>query len=259
MTRLARWIYRDMLDVYYDTEKPLSKDLDRLCDEIGVSEDAERAVVQRLLRFKFTETDVGYVHEVCEAKITEYHYKAEIAKANGKLGGRPVKAKANPKEPSGFQLGYDPDSLGNPEATGSEANHKPLTTNHKPRTKRRGAKAPLSADKLPTWMQSIVNLYHEILPELPGVRVMDKARDQALRDFWDWVMTSKRPDGTHRATNEDEALAWVRDFMTRARNNDFIMGRGQKSPDHQNWVCSIEFLLSSKGIKKVVEETKDHP
>ncbi|WP_436312985.1 hypothetical protein [Variovorax sp. LjRoot84] len=123
--------------------------------------------------------------------------------------------------------------------------------------KRKGAKAPSSADELPTWMQSLVALYHEVLPELPGVRVMDKERDQALRDFWDWVLTTKRPDGTARATNPDEALAWVRDYFTRARNNDFIMGRGTRSPDHPNWRCSIEYLLSSRGMKKVIEETQE--
>lgn len=115
----------------------------------------------------------------------------------------------------------------------------------------------MSADELPPWMESLVAIYHEVLPELPGVRVMDKVREQALQDFWDWVLTSKRPDGTPRATNTDEALAWVRDYMARARNNDFIMGRGTRSAEHQNWRCSIEYLLSSRGMKKVIEETKD--
>lgn len=127
----------------------------------------------------------------------------------------------------------------------------------KNKLRKKGAKAPLSADELPPWMESLVAIYHEILPELPCVRVMDKDRDQALRDFWDWVLTSKRPDGSPRASNTEEALAWARDYMNRARNNDFIMGRGQKSPEHQNWVCSIEYLLSSRGMKKVIEETKD--
>lgn len=122
--------------------------------------------------------------------------------------------------------------------------------------KRRGAKAPLSADALPTWMQDLVSLYHEVLPELPGVRVMDKAREQALRDFWDWVLNSHLPDGARRATNDGEALAWTRKFFERARSNDFIMGRGQRPPEHANWRCSIEYLLSSRGIKKVVEETE---
>ncbi|MDN6885310.1 hypothetical protein QMO14_17020 [Variovorax sp. CAN2819] len=125
--------------------------------------------------------------------------------------------------------------------------------------KRKGAKAPMSADNLPTWMTGLVDLYHEVLPELPGVRVMDKARDQALRDFRDWVLTSKRQDGTPRATNDAEVLDWAREYFGRARNNDFIMGRGPRSPDHQNWRCSIEYLLSSRGMKKVIEETADQP
>ena len=127
----------------------------------------------------------------------------------------------------------------------------------KSKGRKKGAKAPMSADKLPPWMESLVAIYHETLPELPGVRVMDQERDQALRDFWDWVLTSSRPDGTRRATTEDEALAWARDYMSRARHNDFIMGRGPKSPEHKNWQPSIEYMLSSRGIKKVLEETKD--
>jgi hypothetical protein len=123
-------------------------------------------------------------------------------------------------------------------------------------TKRKGAKAPLSADDLPTWMHALVRLYHEVLPELPGVRVMDADRKRTLSDFWEWVLHSKRPDGSPRATSEEEALTWARDYFERARHNDFIMGRGHRSPEHQNWRCSIEYLLSSRGIKKVVEETE---
>lgn len=115
----------------------------------------------------------------------------------------------------------------------------------------------MSADKLPTWMDSLVNIYHEVLPELPGVRVMDKEREQSIRDFWDWVMTTKRPGGEPRATNEHEALEWTRDYFNRARSNDFIMGRGPKSPGHENWRCPIEYLLSAKGMKKVIEETRE--
>lgn len=127
----------------------------------------------------------------------------------------------------------------------------------KGQVRKKGAKAPLSAASMPTWMQQLVAIYHEILPELPGVRVMDKERDQALRDFWDWVLKTNRPDGTPRATNTEEALAWARDFFRMARNNDFIMGRTTPSPGHENWRCSIEYLLSSKGMKKVIEQTAE--
>ena len=84
MSRQARWIYRDMMDVYYDAEAPLPLDIDVLCDALGVEAADERAIVERLLRFKFIKTDGGYRHEVCEQVIAEYQAKAETAKANGK-------------------------------------------------------------------------------------------------------------------------------------------------------------------------------
>lgn len=125
--------------------------------------------------------------------------------------------------------------------------------------RRKGAKAPRSAEDLPTWMADLVALYHEVLPELPGVKVMDAARDSALREFRDWVLNSKRQDGSPRATNDAEVLDWAREYFNRARNNDFIMGRGTRSAEHKNWRCSIEYLMSSRGMKKVIEETQDEP
>jgi uncharacterized protein YdaU (DUF1376 family) len=35
MSRQARWIYRDLLDIYYDTKKPRSLDFDLLCEQVG--------------------------------------------------------------------------------------------------------------------------------------------------------------------------------------------------------------------------------
>ncbi len=120
---------------------------------------------------------------------------------------------------------------------------------------KKGAKAPLSAE-LPTWMQALIDLWHEILPELPGVAVINAERQQAARDFRDWVLTSRRKGGTPRATNDAEFLDWTREFFNRARANDFVMGRGPRSVDHQNWRCSFEWLISAKGMQRVIEQTQ---
>lgn len=106
-------------------------------------------------------------------------------------------------------------------------------------------------------MQALVDLYHEVLPELPGVVVMNAERVTALNDFRDWVFNSCRRDGSVRATNDEELVAWTRDYFTRARSNDFLMGRGPRSPEHQNWRCTIEYLLSAKGMQKVIEQTTE--
>lgn len=113
---------------------------------------------------------------------------------------------------------------------------------------------------LPTCQtQTVVDLFHEILPELPAVRLLNDSRKKAISGFWKFVLTSKRSDGTARATDAESALVWVRGYFERTRNNDFLMGRGPKAGGHENWTCDIDFLLSDKGRKHVIEKTKDQP
>lgn len=104
-------------------------------------------------------------------------------------------------------------------------------------------------------MQSIIDAFHEVLPELPGVRVMNAERLQALADFREWVLTTHRPDGTARATDDQELVVWTSNYFRRARSNDWIMGRVPRGAGHENWRPGIEYLLSAKGMQKVVEQT----
>nr|WP_279091355.1 hypothetical protein [Comamonas thiooxydans] len=115
------------------------------------------------------------------------------------------------------------------------------------------------ADALPRCdTQSLVDLYHEILPELPRVRLMTDARRKALSTFWKFVLTSRKTDGTKRAETAAEATEWIRGYFTRARDNDFLMGRGAKAPGHEGWACDLDFLLTDKGKRHVIEKTKEH-
>lgn len=115
-----------------------------------------------------------------------------------------------------------------------------------------------SADKSPRCdTQSVVDLYHDTLPELPRVRLMTDGRRKAVSAFWRFVLTSKKSDGSPRATNADEAMDWIRGYFTRARDNDFLMGRGHKAPGHEGWQCDFDFLLTEKGKKHVIEKTKE--
>lgn len=114
------------------------------------------------------------------------------------------------------------------------------------------------ADALPRCdTQSVVDLYHDTLPELPRVRLMTDGRRKAISAFWRFVLTSKKSDGSPRATNADEAMDWISGYFTRARDNDFLMGRGHKAPGHEGWQCDFDFLLTEKGKKHVIEKTKE--
>ena len=86
---------------------------------------------------------------------------------------------------------------------------------------------------------------------------MPDARAKAIRRLWGWVLTSRRSDGQPRATSADEAMAWIAEYFRRAAENDFLMGRGGRSAEHGNWRCDLDFLLTDRGMKHVIEKTLD--
>lgn len=113
----------------------------------------------------------------------------------------------------------------------------------------------------PTPYREIVGLYHEALPMLPKVKVFDgrlwEARCRAMRETWAWVLSSKREDGTRRAETADEAIEWLRGYFAQAAENDFVAGRARPGAGHENWRADIDYLLSPKGIRMVLERTQE--
>ena len=108
---------------------------------------------------------------------------------------------------------------------------------------------------------AIVSRYSAALPTLPGVSMRDgptwTKRQKAMRDFWAWLLASKRPDGSRRAESANEALVWIETYFARAGDNDFVMGRTQPGRGHEGWKADLDYLLSAKGMKQVLERTQE--
>jgi hypothetical protein len=112
---------------------------------------------------------------------------------------------------------------------------------------------------IPCPYEAIVAAYHAELPTMPRVRLMDgktwTARQKAMRSLWGWVLSSRKSDGGRRAETAEQALDWLRNYFRRASENDFLMGRTQRGAEHANWRCDLDFLLTEKGLKQVIEKT----
>lgn len=90
LTRLERSVYRDLIDLYYDTEQRLTLDMQALCRRIIARTNEEVTAVEQVLNEFFTETPTGWYHDRCEAEIEAYQ-------ANNSQRARAGKASAEAK------------------------------------------------------------------------------------------------------------------------------------------------------------------
>jgi hypothetical protein len=103
------------------------------------------------------------------------------------------------------------------------------------RIEKKKPSASSAGPTIPCPYDEIVALYHEALPSLPKVKLMPADRQRALRKVWGWVLSSTKSDGGRRATTSVQALEWIAGYFRRAAENDFLMGRTQRTHEHAGW------------------------
>ena len=125
--RIERSIYRDLIDLYYDTEKPLDADAERLARRI-VASDCLTSVEQVLNEF-FTLTEQGWVNERCDADIAEYHARHDKAVRAGRASAKARKA----NKPKGSSDSTPVEQVLSISSTDVQPtiNHKLITNNHR--------------------------------------------------------------------------------------------------------------------------------
>jgi uncharacterized protein YdaU (DUF1376 family) len=148
-------VYRRLLDFYYDTEKPIPKETSRVIRRLRLIDYSN--IVESVLVEFFILQDDGWHNLRADEEIKSYQSKADIARENGKKGGRPKKNNQQKTQPV---------ILANQEETGSKANHKPIT-----RTNNQEPKKHIRAAALD----------YSVWPESPSEQVLS-----------DWLAMRKR-------------------------------------------------------------------
>ena len=74
LSNLARYVYRLLIDMYYDTEAALSKDLDVLAHKCSLKTDDEKQALQDVLKEFFTLKNGKWHHERIDKEIHAYRW-----------------------------------------------------------------------------------------------------------------------------------------------------------------------------------------
>ncbi|CAB4151650.1 Protein of unknown function DUF1376 [uncultured Caudovirales phage] len=122
-------IYMKLIWLYYDTEKPLTKDFSMLAIKVG-ARDKEISVCA-MLNMYFDEQEDGWHHSRCDKEIAEYHGFIE---SKSKAGKASAERRLNMK------------STGVEQVLNTKTTDVQLTTNHKPLTTNQIKHTPVGFD-----------------------------------------------------------------------------------------------------------------
>ena len=99
----------------------------------------------------------------------------------------------------------------------------------------------------------IVALYHEFLPELPGVKVWEGARQQNLQARW----RERWKAGKYR-TQEEGIAYWGKLFRHVSEKCDWLMGRVQGRRGDKPFRASLDWIVNASNFAKLIEGRYDN-
>jgi 5-methylcytosine-specific restriction endonuclease McrA len=98
---------------------------------------------------------------------------------------------------------------------------------------------------------TLVDLYHECMPNNPRVRVLNEARKAAIRQRWREAATMECEPFGYKT--KAEGLAAWRQFFLICAESEFLTGRSKAIPGKPTFIADIEFLFSPSGFAKTLE------
>lgn len=125
LTFVERALYRELLDVYYDTERPLNGDVAKLARRVLAHTEEQRAALESVLEEFFVLQEDGWHNTRCDGEIVAYRQKQEQQSSAGRASAAKRKKKRPPE-------GGGAESVGGAEGSGSTPVERPLnerTTN----------------------------------------------------------------------------------------------------------------------------------
>lgn len=220
--------YRRLLDMYYDTEKPIILDVSWVAKRIRISP----AVVRDVLNDMFEQTADGFVHARCDKEISVY----QGFSAAGKRGAAKRWAKAGHSPP-----------ITSPIATN---NHEPITNNQCD-----DAYASLSGTAFPTCPQkAILDLWKKHLPNLPQPRVWEGSRQVNLKNRW--IQAGKpsefSPQGYKTVA---DGLKWWNSFFQHIAHETKLADGFETQG--RIWRPDLEWVVNASNFAKIIDGKYD--
>ena len=224
LTRVERSLYRDLIELYYDTQQPLpAVDFDRLCRLVLAHTDEEKAAARSVLGEFFTLTGEVYTHDYCDEQIEAFNKKTS-AKSIAGIASAKAKKERSAKRKQQRSTGVE--QVLNSGST-LVLNHEQETINHKPNITSFQEVIPKAkkATRLPPYWQVSKKLTEWAMAEKGMTQDQVLLEAERFRDYW-----VAMPDGK-QATKSDWDATW-RNWIRRSKQIISTSGFIEKHTDN---------------------------
>ena len=132
LTRVERSLYRDLIELYYDTESALTADIKKLQRLVIAQNDEEKEALNYVLEEFFELTGEVYTHTFCDEVIEAYKNNTSAKAAAGKASAAARKKKAEELKAARAKQDEQNSTPVQQPLDECSTNQKPETRNHKP-------------------------------------------------------------------------------------------------------------------------------
>ena len=217
LDRIERSIYFDLINRYYDTEKPICPDVAKVAKRIRA--EGHEEVVQDILEEFFYQKDGVWHHYRCDDELEKTYTKSAKARASA-------------------EKRWNTESNADAMRTHTEGNatHNPLPTTHNPKDNNIRENSSSSS---PVPYQKIVKLYHTNLPMCPAVMKITDDRKKHMRARW---------------KDDADSLQYWDDYFQYVAKSRFLTGRASPTNGRTKpFVADIDFLINEANMIKISE------
>jgi uncharacterized protein YdaU (DUF1376 family) len=230
LSLLEHGVYRQLLDTYYLSEKPLNLDHAVLMRTHCARNADDVQAIENVLRDFFVRTEDGYIHKRCDVEIEAFHSKSVSARESAKARWDRVRAE---KEAKAMRT----HSEGN-------ANQEPLTINQEPEDQEPCPQQAENGHKFR--FADIQEAYNRICsPKLPACRAAsDKRKKQAAR-LMDLEFNGIKPFRVH-------GQEFLELFF-----NDCLTNKHWIGENNTGWRADFDFVTKTDNAIKLLERMCD--
>jgi uncharacterized protein YdaU (DUF1376 family) len=260
LSRIERSVYRDLIDLYYDTERQLPLEIEWICRRIIAKTNEESTAVEQTLNEFFTKTPTGWYHARCEEEIERYRsnnsQKALAGKASAAAKALKTQQAINTRSTyveqasSGAPTNQEPRTKNQyliplPPTGGSPIDH-----SGQPDQKQQSPRKVHEKHFPDCPHQRLLELWAKHLPHLSQPRVWEGSRKAAMRSRWQQAAkpSAYSPKGY---ASEPEGIAWWDSFFSYIAK-DTTLPHGFESKG-RTWRPDLEWVCNAANFQKIID------